>query len=451
MHIKINDFCSYRCVFCYDSKNVTDKNRMISVEDFSLLLDNYLDEVEHSDMIILTGGEPTHHPELKKLIALCNERGKNAYLITNGGKLSDIGYFKDLINAGLNTVQFSLHGSNEIIHDRITGLKGSFNNIIKAIENAKELQGIRFCTNTVINKLNYSDSESLINFFESTIHPNTFLIAGCFGELPIDKNGNIVAINYEDVIPLFEQMMLQIEMKGLNGVFISAFPKCLTEKSIFHPRTECSACKSSLQFLPDGYVIPCPALSGSNYQVRLKDHNSFNNVKTEIKERFSFNFDRLLLEECERCEKLQKCKSACFIKNRNEVEDIDISSRMKEYVVNNDMPVPKLVLPELNYSLISKNNNIYQRIQIDLNKDISKADVSDVLTQIRNKYSNLELNYFYPPKVVVYEQQDEGAYDISYNLALNLWKKLLTTDITQFVEYNGLLKIIDNLNFKEVI
>ena len=423
---------------------------MISVKDFTLLLDNYLNEVEDSDKVILTGGEPTYHPALKKLVALCKERGKNAYLITNGGKLSDIGYFKDLIDAGLHTVQFSLHGSNEIIHDKITGTKGSFNNLIKAIENAKELQGIRICTNSVINKLNYFDSESLIDFCEKIIQPDNFLIAGCFGELPCHNNGETVAINYKDVIPLFEQMLLQIEMKGLKGMFITSFPKCLTEKSIFNPRTVCSACNSSLQFLPDGYLIPCPALSASNYRVRLKDYNSFYDVIAEIKERFNFAYNRLLSEECKSCENLKECKSACFIKNRNEIEDIEFSKRIKEYIANNKMPVPKLVLPELNYSLISKDNNIYQRIQIELNKDIGRDDISDVLAQIRDKYPTLELNYFYPPKIVVYEQQDEGAFDISHNLALNLWKKILSTDITQFVDYNRLFNILENLNFREV-
>jgi radical SAM protein with 4Fe4S-binding SPASM domain len=424
---------------------------MISVKDFTLLLDNYLNEFEDSDKVILTGGEPTYHPALKELIALCKERGKNPYLITNGGKLSDIDYFKDLIDAGLHTVQFSLHGSDEIIHDKITGTKGSFNNIIRAIENSKELQGIRFCTNSVINKLNYSDSESLINFLEDIIHPSSFLIASYFGELPSHENGKTVAINYKDVIPLFEQMMLQIEMKGLNGIFITSFPWCLTEKSIFNPRTTCSACNSSIQFLPDGYLIPCPALSGSNYRVRIKDHNSFNNAKAEVKERFTFTYNRLLSEECKSCENLKGCKSACFIKNRNEIEDIDFSTRIKEYVLNNRMPVSKLVLRELNYSLISKNNDIYQRIQIDLNKDIGRDDISDVLTQISNKYPTLELDYFYPPKVVVYEQQDEGAFDISHSLAQNLWKKVLSTDITQFVDYGSLFNILENLDFKEVV
>jgi oxygen-independent coproporphyrinogen III oxidase len=82
-------------------------------------------------------------------------------LITNGSLFSYENILKQYINAGLNSIIYSIYGHDDTLHDSITGRKGSFEQIIKAIENTKKISkffgesNFHWGVNVIVSSYNY--------------------------------------------------------------------------------------------------------------------------------------------------------------------------------------------------------------------------------------------------------------------------------------------------------
>jgi len=106
--------------------------------------------------ITLTGGEPTLHRDLLKIVDISSKNAERVILSTNGTNL-------DLIEVAFSKVKnlilaISLHGPEEI-HDEFVGIKGSFSKVIKCVHNATSC-GIPVQVYSVISKATIN---SLIN------------------------------------------------------------------------------------------------------------------------------------------------------------------------------------------------------------------------------------------------------------------------------------------------
>jgi MoaA/NifB/PqqE/SkfB family radical SAM enzyme len=110
------------------------------------------------DGIILTGGEPTIAPLLLPAIRYAQEKGLHIRMISNGQRLADVAFFRELVEAGLTHVHLSLHSSRREVHDFLTQTQGAFDLITAALGNVAILQGegrqITSDINTVINAFN---------------------------------------------------------------------------------------------------------------------------------------------------------------------------------------------------------------------------------------------------------------------------------------------------------
>jgi MoaA/NifB/PqqE/SkfB family radical SAM enzyme len=153
--IHVGNACNVKCKFCYYIDSLTAKNNKTTEEikkDVDFLKSKGLDRLD------FTGGEPTIRKDIVEVVRYSRERGfKQVGVITNGFKMADEKFSKELIDAGLNDALFSLHGHNVEVHDKLTQLTGSFERIVKAMRIVKE-QGIeQFRTNTVVNKENYKN------------------------------------------------------------------------------------------------------------------------------------------------------------------------------------------------------------------------------------------------------------------------------------------------------
>ncbi len=103
--------------------------------------------------IILTGGEPTLHPELPKIAAYASEQGLHVRLITNGSRLSQPDFAQALAEAGVRLVHVSVYSVRPEIEARLRGTEDTLSKAYAAIDNAARF-GIEVNINCVINKLN---------------------------------------------------------------------------------------------------------------------------------------------------------------------------------------------------------------------------------------------------------------------------------------------------------
>jgi len=101
--------------------------------------------------VVLNGGEVTTRKDLKELIRLTIKSGNYPVVYTNGLKISDLNYLRELKSAGLKEVVISFEGFREEIYEKLRGGREEFGLVLKALRNL-EKEGIRTSIYTTIAK-----------------------------------------------------------------------------------------------------------------------------------------------------------------------------------------------------------------------------------------------------------------------------------------------------------
>ncbi len=158
--------CNERCEFCYyleDLKNGSATDATTAQNKARIDLATRLGR----RAIDISGGEPTIRKDLPELISYCREKGFRAItVITNGLKTADPEYCLALKEAGLTEALFSIHSHSAETHDKLTHVPGSFDRLMRSVENFTRL-GMPFRINTVVTNENY---RHVSDFLEMTHH-----------------------------------------------------------------------------------------------------------------------------------------------------------------------------------------------------------------------------------------------------------------------------------------
>lgn len=150
--IKITFTCNNMCDFCAQGS----KREYVKPKSFSEIKKSLIEAKKMgATTVVFTGGEPTLHPQIIKIVSEAKKLGyRRLQLQTNGRTLCDEKFLIELIKAGINEISPAVHGPNPLIHDKLTHSPGSFIQTITGIKNAKKHR-IYTLTNTVITSLNY--------------------------------------------------------------------------------------------------------------------------------------------------------------------------------------------------------------------------------------------------------------------------------------------------------
>jgi|HubBroStandDraft_2_1064218.scaffolds.fasta_scaffold03836_3 MoaA/NifB/PqqE/SkfB family radical SAM enzyme len=121
--VRLTYDCNDHCIFCLDSlaHDGTVRDR---AEVTRQILDG---RRKGATRLILSGGEPTIHPDYVDFVRLGTQAGyRKIQTVTNGRLFSYGTFLKACLDAGLNEITFSLHGPNAKVHDALVGTKGAF-------------------------------------------------------------------------------------------------------------------------------------------------------------------------------------------------------------------------------------------------------------------------------------------------------------------------------------
>lgn len=144
--LKVGFACNNRCVFCAQGEKRARCKSLTLPE----LLTRLRAAREHSDSLVLTGGEPTLHRRIVELVRAARALGyRSIQLQTNGRLLSYPQVLGRLVEAGLTEVSPSLHGPDAETHDALTRAPGSFRDSVAGIRNVVDA-GLPLVTNTVV-------------------------------------------------------------------------------------------------------------------------------------------------------------------------------------------------------------------------------------------------------------------------------------------------------------
>ena len=239
--IGITQVCNNKCVMCTnpDSRFETwDGDFDYSLEGIIGRLSKYRKYLDKQEILYLTGGEPTIHPEFVTILNYLRENfsKKPVTFFTNGRKFSSKDFAKKVLAAHDNLeLEISLCGSNKVVHDGVTRIPGSFNETLHGLRNLLLLKkksqkiNIRF----VVTKYTYKK----ISAFLKMVHqyfPMIDRITIIFWEVEgqaIDNN-EMVKISYTEVAPYLEAIK-KYENK-FRELRLYHFPLCSLDSSLWH-------------------------------------------------------------------------------------------------------------------------------------------------------------------------------------------------------------------------
>ncbi|MCK5580437.1 MAG: radical SAM protein [Candidatus Omnitrophica bacterium] len=159
--VRLTKTCNLNCLFCLDKEN--QNGEIVPIR--KIYEDLKKGRGESATRAILSGGEPTLHPQLLKIIKKAKKLGYNhVQIITNGRMLSYKKFAEKLKNAGLDEITFSLHSHLKGPFEEMTQTTGSYLQSIKGLLNALEQKFI-ISVDIVINKINYKTLKDTLNFF----------------------------------------------------------------------------------------------------------------------------------------------------------------------------------------------------------------------------------------------------------------------------------------------
>ncbi len=162
--VRLTFECNNRCTFCLDSNTHNGEMR-----DKNEVRDQIVDgRTKGATRLILSGGEPTIHPQYVDFIKLGRMAGYRKIQTVTNGRLFGYDFFlRKCLDAGLSEITFSLHGPNAKIHDALVGVPGAFEQESKGLKNALADGRPIVNVDIVVNKGNVKVLPQMLELFTS--------------------------------------------------------------------------------------------------------------------------------------------------------------------------------------------------------------------------------------------------------------------------------------------
>lgn len=231
--------CNLLCSFCY---NAPQERKEMNGDQWCEAVDKL--KAAGTFTVILTGGEPMIHRDFWKIAERVREQGLVLKAYTNGVLLADEDKVKRWAELAPFDTEISLHGSTAEVHDRLTGMRDSFDKLMVALEHCAK-HGIKISLKTPITRLNQhqlAEVRELGARFGFTVTYDTNI-------LPTDDGDTSTFSLAPDKEFLADFFVDQIR-KGAQG---------LNPRPVEKMKQNCGTGRTSITLDPYGDIFPCVA------------------------------------------------------------------------------------------------------------------------------------------------------------------------------------------------
>lgn len=296
VEIELTEKCNLQCMFCYNSQE-------------PLISTNYTEIINRLESqrvleVVLTGGEPTLHPNFKEILSLCSHKFAKVMVQTNGTLIDDdlADWIKSKDTYGVN---ISIHGSKSI-HDKLTCNQGSYDLAISAVKRLLD-RNVRTASNFVLTKLNCNElGETIDTLYSIGLRELTmtrFTPVGC------GSNNNDLFLPIEDVLSALDCAKKKMkEYNNLRIILANSFPNCSLPNEL---KFFCDSCHFGIsRFYIDinGNVLMCG-------MSRLVIGNILDSGFREMKQSSDIYLDHVRGHDtpgiCQECESFNTCRGGC--------------------------------------------------------------------------------------------------------------------------------------------
>lgn len=219
--------CNNRCLMCCQPPTTKDDTDFFFAQNVELIKN----APKNLQVIGISGGEPTLLGErFFELISLIRDYlpDTTIQILTNGRTFADENFAIKLKNVGNNHLLLGipLHSDSSIIHDEISGVKGSYNETIIGLYNLAALN-IPIELRIVINKLNYNRLSKMSDYiFRNLSFVKYVSLMGMENIGYAVKNADKIWIEPIEFIPNLKEAV-EILNSWMIDVSIFNIPLCL--------------------------------------------------------------------------------------------------------------------------------------------------------------------------------------------------------------------------------
>jgi radical SAM protein with 4Fe4S-binding SPASM domain len=293
--LEISNTCSYgecpNCPRTFDGAKgepltVTGWERVINK------LDKYVQEYR------VSGGEPTESPNFFDVLAILEKTGKFYHIFTNGIWSDTDRILEGLMKCGhVNTILFSLHGSNAEAHNAFTGSKNPAE-FDKLLDNLRltYAAGYNVNTNTVLTKKNIDHIEEI-----AELAVDLGAQYSIFSRY-IGKQRDDLSITPEELKKACEKVE-ELKALGYNVLIGNCIPHC-------HFPSTSSGCFAGITYAtidPCGNMRPCD-------HSQVSAGNLFSQeVKAVWQSPVMRKWRQRIPKECKKCLKISNCPGGCKV------------------------------------------------------------------------------------------------------------------------------------------
>lgn len=236
-YIALGYKCNHNCLNC----PLSTYDRLHGELDSEVIKKNIAKLSSYSDSLHITisGGEPTLNPNFLEVLKILGKANAYITILSNATKCKDKNFVDSIIESLGNDYDFkrfryitAIHSLNKNIHDRLTGVDGSYIETMKGLENLDE-RNIQVTIKNIMNKVTALDMkktlEYLCNYFSNNID---FELCATDYSGRCRKNIDELYINFADLQPYVEDSLDSYERNKNNcgrKLEIIETPLCLVD------------------------------------------------------------------------------------------------------------------------------------------------------------------------------------------------------------------------------
>ena len=231
-YLAISYICNQKCSFCPCSK----EEKTFKYMDFEELKESVYklkDELNITE-VVLSGGEPTLHPDFLDIIYFLSDLNIKITLLTNAEKLCEEDFVENISKKAKNntlTVITTIHSQKDKSYEYINKSKGSFKRSIQGLKNVNKL-GLHTIVKHCITKENYKDLKEFFQFVDKTFPESVDMQLCSIDYCGLnEKNKNDYKVEFPQIRPYLENMFDEYIKNNSNNRLIYCFnmPLCSSD------------------------------------------------------------------------------------------------------------------------------------------------------------------------------------------------------------------------------
>ena len=199
LYVNLTFNCNQRCVFCVSDRTVECRKKsgcqFLSIDTFSHEIEKIPSDI---NIIHISGGEPTLHPELEEVLRIAGKRFSKVQMATNGVTLSNACYLEKLVRNAKIQFVIPLFTLDANTHQNLVGVD-TLSLIVRGLQNVSCLAKEGKCNlslKLIFLSPTFSQQCSLIQTLPAMgIEPTDYIVSGLCRTDGAIRNNCVIPFN----------------------------------------------------------------------------------------------------------------------------------------------------------------------------------------------------------------------------------------------------------------